>query len=185
MNKSSLAAAAAVLVVAAGAAASYWSPHITLAQIGSAIDRGDAAEVSAHVDFPALREDLKAKMAAAVSRRVDAAGLQGNALAAFGQTLAAGLANQMVDAMVTPGAVAVMLDTGKAVLPTRAATPAPAAPPAQPAPAARSDVGKRHYEVHYLDYSLVRVQRQGQESGLLFRREGLFDWKLVGVDLAP
>ena len=51
----------------------FVSPYITLKSFGSALERGDANEVSRYADYQALREDLKIKtlLAKEVAKEVD------------------------------------------------------------------------------------------------------------------
>lgn len=165
---------AALCVAVAGLL--YASPFIVLHQIGKAVERQDAEAVSAHVDFAALRESIKAQMMARLQARTAAADAPDNPLAGLGQTLARGLVGQLTDALVSPQGVMLMLEKGK---------------PGKPADVAAAGVGldtqgasrRRDYAVDYQGWSRVFVHPRGESGGFVFQRDGLMGWKLVAVQM--
>ena len=165
------------LLAMAFAALVYASPYLTLRSIGKAIERQDAEAVSAYVDFPALRESVKAGVLARMQPGLDQAEADSHPFANIGKMLAAGVVNQLTDALVSPTGVMVMLKNGK---------------PGKPADVAAAGVGvgtqpptaaRRGYAVDYQGWSQVFVHPEGESTGFLFRREGLFGWKLAGVKM--
>ena len=89
--------AVALLALLAWTASGPWR---AVAGIRQAVDAGDARALARHVDFPAARQ-LKPQ---GQDRIVRGAGVEAQTgpFAAFGLTVATGLAGGMVDAMVTP-----------------------------------------------------------------------------------
>ena len=166
-------ASAAVLALALGALL-YASPHFTLRNMGKAVEARDAEAVAAYVDFPALRESVKAQVLARMASKLDKAGGGDNPFANVGKLLAAGMVNPLTDALVSPTGVMLMLKNGK---------------PGQPADIAAAGVGvdtqtpapRKDYVVDYQGWSEVFVHRKGAESGFVLRRDGLFTWKLAGI----
>jgi len=154
-------------VLVLGAAAFYSAPYLVLWRMRGAVERGDAAAISAHVNFPLLRENLKGSLSAAMTQRSERQSSAG--VSAFGALLAGAIVEPMVDAMVTPEAVAKMMrgqkptQNGAAALPTELAT----------------DMG-------YEDLStfVVTTKRPEQPDGVsaVFTRDGL-SWKLSAVRL--
>lgn len=100
-----LAAALALALLAWTAA----GPYMTIRAIGQAVQARDAAALSEEVDFPALRSSLKAQLVDRIAREAGA-GAQDNPFAAFGLTIASGLAGGLVDAMVTPAGLGAMME---------------------------------------------------------------------------
>jgi hypothetical protein len=159
-------AAGALLVVAA---TSFASPWWTLHRLRSAVDRHDAEGVSAQVDFPALRDSVKSRLLGSIARDAGT-----NAFAAIGQAFARAVADPLVDAIVSPAGVAAMVEHGKVSIgkPTRdAGTPA-AEPPRD----------KPQYALHYRGWSHFAVTAEDGGS-FVFRRDGLWSWKLAGIEL--
>ncbi|KRC82103.1 DUF2939 domain-containing protein [Sphingomonas sp. Root241] len=88
--------AAAVLLVIAGGGWLWGSPYLTLWQLKKAADTGDLAAISAKIDYPAVRADLKTQM----HERLGRGG--GSALDKLGAAVAERFADPVVDAAVTP-----------------------------------------------------------------------------------
>ena len=166
----------AVIVVAMSfIALVYASPYITLRSIGKAVERQDAQAVSTYVDFHALRDSVKAEMLARMRPELDEARAN-NPFGNIGKMLATGVVNQLTDALVSPTGVMVMLKNGR---------------PGKPADVAAAGVGvntqeapsRRGYAVDYQGWSQVFVHPKSENTGFIFRRDGLFSWKLSGLKL--
>jgi len=168
---------AAVLAVAA-VAAYVASPYWTLHQIRSAAAAGQGDRVAAYVDFPAMRESLKAQFVQAMATRMESKGKDGQ-FAALGQAFAMQMVNGLVDAMITPEAVAAMIGSGKAPRPNLEAKP-------QPNPAnvnARREPKIRHSFESLSTFHATLVDPDTNEDLLtaVLTREGAFTWKLTAV----
>jgi hypothetical protein len=172
MKRIPVLAAGALLLVAV---TSFASPWWTLHSLRTAAARHDGGAVAAQVDFPALRTSVKAQMQASLKRDMGNAD-GGNPFAAVGTGLAMALVNPLVDAVVTPAGVAAMVEHGKVSI--GKAHPAPAA--AEPAPP--SD--KPHYALRYRGMNSFAVIADDGGS-FVFRRDGLWSWKLAGIELSP
>jgi hypothetical protein len=146
------------IAVVALAATSYASPYWTLHEMRNAIAEKDADAFSSHVDFPALRESVRAQVMIAMQARLGTPEMNGNALAGLGMLLGMALINQVIDTIVTPAGVMTLMAEGTAkpldLIPGRtpphgggpaAGTPsasAPAtAPSLTPAPSADASAG--------------------------------------------
>ena len=159
---------AAVLVLLIVAAAWWYaSPIWTLRAMRDAAKEHDAARLSAYVDYPALREDLKADLGRYVMS--EAAKRPGDAGSKLGAVIATAFLGPIVDAAVSPEGVEAML-----AVQNRKESQAP-----RPVPASAGDDpvidrdGFDSFRVHGKDAS---------KGALVFHRSGL-GWKLVGVDL--
>ena len=77
----------------------YATPYLTLYQFKKAVDAQDAAAISRHIDFPALRESMKSGLAA----RKETGG--SNPFKSLESTIAGVVTAPMVDALVTPNGI--------------------------------------------------------------------------------
>ena len=110
-SRTAIVIAVAVATVAA-CAALYASPYWALRTLSTAVQNQDAATVAEHVDFPALREDLKGQLLLKVQREMARPGVESQPFSGLGQMFAMGLVNQMVDGLVSPTGVALALKNG-------------------------------------------------------------------------
>lgn len=172
MNKKTV---AGVLVVAALGAIAYFSPYLTLHQMKTAVANRDADGLSRHVDFPALRENMKAQMLAAMSDHDTKK--DSNPFAAMGQAIAAALVGPMVDAITTPAAVMAIMKTPVQRVDT--GTAGTDADNVQEKP-------KLDYAMSYRSWDTVAVQleQHGASHGsMILRRHGLWTWKVTSMEL--
>lgn len=169
-----------IVWAAAGAAAVlagwlYASPFLAMRSIAKAVEARDSAAVSEHVDFAALREDVKGKLLLKMSRSMENTPAT-NPIAGFAQVVAAGVVNQLVETVVSPAGVMFMLERGQVSFRTPGEKPhAESAPPSTDA--------KPSFSIKYLSWSQIRLSREGRSGGFIFRREGLASWKLVALDI--
>ena len=167
----------------------YFAPHLTVRSMRLAAERGDADALSAHIDFPALRESVKSQLAAAMDERIggsDAAGVFG----AMGAHLATAIADPMINAMLTPQALSLMFSGRGLALDglslgglTTAGIRNPGASPGDSGylPQWQADMG-------YEDVSTFTVRLQPDDdaippSTLIFKRDKLLLWKLSGIEM--
>ena len=167
------AVAAAVVYVAA--------PVLAARELVAAAKAGDAAGLERRVDFPAFRESLKDELNARLMREMrDSDDRAGRALAMlFGPALVSGV----VDAFVTPEAIAVMVREGEPPAPDLEGGAAAAAPEPE---AAADDRVRQSYgfrDLNTFTVTLTREDRPETPVVLLMQRRGLIDWKLAGIDL--
>lgn len=152
----------------------YFTPHLAVSGMKSAVEAKDAAKLSRYVNFPALKESLKAdfnaKLASEVAKETD-----GNPVAFLGAALAAAFINPMIDALVTPESLAMMMKGDKPQLATNT----------EEAKSSDSDVDiSMSYES--FDRFVVTVKKKGTSEeplGLVFNRDGIFSWKLSALRL--
>ncbi len=190
--------ASIAIVVVAALGYAYASPYIALDRLKRAADSRDVETVNAYVDYPALRDSLKLQVTGLLTRRLDVQH-NGNPLAAIGAMIGVALIGPLVDAYATPDGVAALLNGmpphGE---PGERPPPPPAAqtdnPPQTPPPAAgqanansktppqppQTTAGYRG-----LNEFVVSYQHGVGDTryAAIFRRQGLFTWKLSAVDL--
>ena len=191
-----------VIVVVAALGYAYASPYIALDRLKRAADSRDVETVNAYVDYPALRDSLKLQVTGLLTRRLDVQH-NGNPLAAIGAMIGVALIGPLVDAYATPDGVAALLNgippRGE---PGERPPPPPAAPannpapnsPQTPAPAssqanANSNTPPQPPQTtagyRGINEFVVTYQHGVGDTryAAIFRRQGLFTWKLSAVDL--
>lgn len=191
-----------VIVVVAALGYAYASPYIALDRLKRAADSRDVETVNAYVDYPALRDSLKLQVTGLLTRRLDVQH-NGNPLAAIGAMIGVALIGPLVDAYATPDGVAALLngipprgEPGERPPPppaARADNPAPNSPQT-PAPAssqanANSNTPPQPPQTtagyRGVNEFVVSYQHGVGDTryAAIFRRQGLFTWKLSAVDL--
>jgi hypothetical protein len=163
--------AATVLIIAAGVTWYLTSPGWTLHQMKAAADANDPDALNSYIDYPALREDLKAEIR---GEMIAEANKDRSGFGPLGLAIGTAMTGPVVDRLVTPAGVRAALMAKRDLALIKAA------------PDAASALHIPHDPVivrRGLSEFLVASKRQ-PGSGLLFKRHGL-SWKLSGVDLPP
>jgi hypothetical protein len=163
------------------AIASYFSPHRTVHQMRTAIEKRDYRTFSYFVDYPSLRESFRGQMTAALKDMGDAGTGDAGPLGALTRGIAASLVAPMLDVVIAPAGMIEMMNAGtpkitQAVV-TGAITQTPTAPKAIP-----------DMKLSYRGWDTVAFYRadapQNPDSFIL-RRHGLWSWRLAAVELQP
>lgn len=158
------------------------SPYITLYQMRSAMQDSDADAFSKHVDFPALRENFKGQMMAAMNSQMESPEMAGNPFAGFGKAMAVAFIGPMVDNLISPAGVIAMMKNNSVSL-EAAKKQASAAPDTSPTAASKP---ASDYAIDYRSWDKMVVRLDGaseDRGGFVFRRNGIWDWKLSAVEL--
>jgi hypothetical protein len=153
------------------------SPVLGYYRLQDAARSGNQDALEATVDFPAVRESLKAQLSAGLAAKAQSdPKLKSNPFARFGMMLAGALVGKVVDTYLTPEAIGQMVSQAKA-------------------PGAKSPVdgiGNPKLEKHYSYISLDRFRvtavdpaRPDRPFSFVMDRRGLFSWKLVRIELPP
>lgn len=198
----------AAFVIAFGAWV-FFAPYLTVRSMRLAAEAGDAEAFSRHVDYPALRESVKAELSKAMNAQiVNLAG--GSELGRFGAKIAGALGNQAlgpaVDALVRPEALSALF-AGRGLADEYALLPSP---PANGGGTPVSDVGSAASEnddaarsgglsefeiarsgiratMGYEGLSRFAVNvdepSRGRRIVLILTRDKLLWWKLSAVEL--
>lgn len=85
------------------------SPYPALSGIEQGIAHRDADQLSAHTDFPKLRQNLKEQVSARLMKDTLSDAGQDNMLGALGMALASKFIKGMIDAFVTPSGMASLM----------------------------------------------------------------------------
>lgn len=170
-------AAAVLLALVAWTASGPWR---TVAGIRQAVAAGDTRALARHVDFPALRASLKPQVQ---DRIVRAAGVeaQSGPFAAFGLTVATGLAGGLVDAMVTPVGLGALME-GRKVWDRLGNVPPPSR--ADAGPDAHATPEPRLRFESFSRISATVTMDDGSELDLVLTRKGT-RWRLSEIRLPP
>ena len=170
-----IAAVVVVLLLLAWLAAGPW---LAMHGIREALAARDAAALERHVDFPALRVNLKAHLEDAIARRAGDDGDAGGLVGALGRQLAGAMGGVAVDTMVTPLGIGALLQgegmwkraTGDTVDGDTYGDPRPMDP-------------LRDAETRYASTSRFTATTRGADGSAIvaeFERQGL-RWRLVDI----
>ena len=161
--------AAAVLIVAAGVSWYWASPAWTLHQMKAAADANDASALNSYIDYPALREDLKAEI---MSQMTAEAKKHRSRFGGLGLAIGTAIGGPVIDGLVTPAAMRAALVARHDQAQVQGA-PQPATALGIPDDPVIERRGFSEFLV---------ASRKQPETGLVFKRHGL-SWKLSGVNL--
>jgi len=161
------AVAAALIVIASGALWYFESPIWTLKGMKDAAQSRDADALDAYIDYPALRESLKAELTARmmIEARKDKSGF-----GALGMAFGSAVMGPMIDGLVSPAGMRA------ALLADRQQNTGPAA--------SALHVPEQPIIVRLSFSEFVVTTKKEPGSGLIFKRHDL-SWKLSGVELPP
>ena len=152
----------------------YLTPHCAVRSLREAAAAGDAAMLAERVDFPAFRESLRQGVAAQVSKEVGG-GQGGTILGIFGTSIAMALIGPMIDAAATPAGVLALMN---------GETPENGVEPSRSRPANEApQTTIRYVDLNHFVLSTAKQDTANTPIDLVFRRDGLLSWKLVGVRL--
>jgi hypothetical protein len=146
------------------------SPYLTLYRLKSGVEARDAETVAKYVDFPALRQNLKDQLQAALSKRLDP---QQNPLAALAANLAVTFADPVVDRLITPEGLAELMAGQKP--PLASSEPSPTSP-------AKKPLEDATFGYESFDEFVVSVPSAGGAIRFVLTRSGL-SWKLSGIEI--
>ncbi len=150
------------------AAAYFGSPYYATTRFKDAAMSADADRLDESVDFPAVRENLKSQLSAAMMRTLqNDASMKNNPFAALGMMMAPAIVDKAVDAYVTPEGISALVKGRK---------------PGEPRSKEMSrDIGFT-YEWVSMDRFRVRTENEKTKQegpAVLFERRGLFTWRLI------
>jgi hypothetical protein len=162
----------------------YFTPYLAVSAMKSAAEAKDAAKLSDYVNFPAVRDSLRASFNAKLAAEVPK-GSDNNPFSALGAAMAAAFINPMIDALVTPESLAMMMKGEK---PKPANNSAQSSSPESEVVASESSESNDDTSMSYenFDRFVVTVKKKDSAEepfGLVFNRDGIFSWKLSALRL--
>lgn len=162
-----------VAVVAVGYVAA--SPYLAVHAMRDAAMAGDAPGVGEYVDFPAVKDSLKASMTAVVMKSAGEQGAE-NPMAGAGAMFAMALMGPMIDAAASPEGLAMMMRHG-----TIAKQPVSEADEKTATP--QVDAQMAYRDLNTFVVTLKDASTSDAPMGLVFRRHGITAWKLTSLEL--
>lgn len=155
------------------------SPYWTIYQIRKAVATQDAVALSQHVDFMALRQNLKPQLNRMMQRKIDHdPDLRDNPFAALGLLLAGKMVDQAVEVYVSPQGLMAVMNHQQLIHP-------PESNPSRPAQT--STAAHPQIDTHYasLNRFTIQVQRNPQQAPahIALERQGLLDWNITDIAL--
>lgn len=173
-----------VLPAIAGLVWVYFAPHLALRSMQQAAERGDAEALTAHVDFPALRQDLESQFALAAADHIGGDGSGG--WRDFGAALATTAAAPAINAMVSEQGLMLMFAGHGLARDGLAAVSADDATDRRASGAIDMRPWKATTGYEDLSTFVVTLLPQGDgavPAKLIFKRHRLLWWKLSGIKI--
>ena len=180
------------------ATGSYWyaSPYLAVNSIREAIENKDGERLNQYVDYPRLREDLKAYVVSSLTQAAaEESGVDGDdGMAALGTAIAIPIANTLIDSYLTSNVVAGLIDsTSETDMPQKKMASNPI-----PFPDIQGEIIKSKQKIEkqmnqvadvdmgYSDMNSFLVSGRfepGVTIGFEMSRQGLGRWKIAGLIL--
>lgn len=164
-----------VLVLALFGIWFFFTPYLTANAMRAAAEERDGEKLSGYVDFPALKESLKASFNAKLASDV-VADSDASAFSALGAAMAAALLNPMIDALVTPESLVMMME-GRKPEPGKSTESEPTNE------ALDADISMSYENMNTFVVTVIKRGGEQEPIGLVLRRDDLFFWKLSAVRL--
>lgn len=158
----------------------YASPYIAFHRMQAAAVRRDAVALADYVNFPALRESLKASLTAQMTKHM--APSSDNPFAGLGLLLAHSLIDRMVDGLVTPEGLAAMMQ-GASPEATEKTFPSDTEPTAS-GPNEKPIIKMGYEKFDRFTVRFVSPNNPSEEFVLVLLRERI-SWKLSAVRFPP
>ena len=171
MNRNRWVSLATVILLVAGAAWYFASPWYALGRMKAAAESNDADAMSAYIDYPSLREDMKADLMAQMfaESEKDKSGFGG-----LGIAVGSAMIGPMIDGMVSPAGIKAAFAANKAKRSAGKPGQVPGALEMNEDPV----ITRRSFS------KFVVTPKNEPDSGMVFKRHGL-SWKLSGIELPP
>ena len=154
-------------------------PYLALRGISQAIEQRDTDRLQRHVDFAALRVNLKAQLNDYLVRKAGISA-QSNLFGAAAIGMASAVAGAGVDTMVTPAGIAALL-AGHGVWNKALGNTVGGDTYAPPVPAQPLKDAEHHFQ-STSRFTATTYTAQGQPITLIISRQGL-RWKLTNIEL--
>ena len=154
-------------------------PYLAINGIRQALAEQDTGKLERHVDFPALRVNIKAQVEDSLARRAGS-DIQSNVFGAIALSAAGNLLGSGVDTMVTPLGIGALLQ-GRSMWKKSIGETVDGDTYGKPVPADPLKDAEHHYESLSRFTATVRDEG-GKPVVFVFKRKGL-GWKLADIRL--
>lgn len=169
---------AVLVLLAAVSGWYYYTPYLAVKNMRAAAEKKDSATLSRYINFPSVRESLKASLNAKMLSEI-AKKQEQNPFAALGAALAMALIGPMVEAMITPESLAMMMKGEKPSLEKSKSTSSTASATSEP----ETETSMSYENFDQFVVSTRKKSTSDDPVALVFQREGLFSWKLSAIRL--
>lgn len=189
--RNTLIALLTLILLGAGATYFYFSPRFAFDEIREAAKANDTEKLAERVDFPKLREGVKAQLNAQVAQKMSEE-LGDNPFAAFGAALATVAVDSLVDAYVSPAAIGAL---AAGLSPQHGKPKSRRRAEADPAPVPNADTNqsnatpappkaeKNFVQFDALDRASVHITgKHGEKLRFVLHLDGV-RWRLVNIVL--
>lgn len=165
---------AAIALFAALGTWFYMTPYNAYSAMAKAAENRDTTTLARYVNFPALKESVKANLSARFTAQVARQG-DSDPAATLGAAFASALINPMVEAMITPDSLTAMIRNGVPPSDDAAGTTAAAE--------SRTETTRGYEGFNRFVVKVRQVDRGREPVVFVFHREGLVSWKLSAMRL--
>jgi hypothetical protein len=166
------------VVLGVVAAAYVASPVAALYSLRSAVQNGSKDQLGALVDFPAVRDDLKAQMNARIVQALSEPDMKDNPFAGLAALVAPALVGRMIDAAVTPDGISALIRNGKIDQASVQERPSAGSGTEEPAVTRMGYLTLDRFKV-----SLDSPRTPPASMSLVLERRGILTWKLIKIEL--
>lgn len=154
----------------------YYLPHWAVYNMKKAAENKDAEALSSYVDFPALKESLKANFNTMMASEVSNS-MGDNPFAAFGVALATAFINPIIDNLVTPESLAMLMKGEKPKFNnTQSKSNVESSPQG-----GETRTSMRYDNLNRFIVSFKNKESQEEQVKLIFKRDGIISWKLCAL----
>lgn len=165
--------AVAVVVLLAAGGFYFASPWMAVGALKQALHDKDRDRLEELIDFPSVRENLKADFNAMMMKKVNEdPEMKNNPFSGLALAIIPGLVDRMVDAAVNPANLSNL--GGRAALDDKA--PVEGAKGSPPGKITMAYDGLNRFRI-------LEPIDQGQALGWVMKRKGLFGWRLTRIEL--
>ncbi len=154
----------------------YFTPYLVVDRMKKAVEQNDAATMSECIDLPSVKESVKMYLSSEMGKKMREE-KSDNPFEALGYMLANAMIGPVVDAFVTPQNMAMMMS---GMVPDKSSITEGAAAWSSPGDEALD----RKLSYDGFDKFTVAVKRKGDAGDpvvLVFKRDGLFGWKMSAI----
>ncbi|QCI93395.1 DUF2939 domain-containing protein [Novosphingobium sp. EMRT-2] len=150
------------------------SPYYALHSLRAAAIDADSDKLEANVDFPAVRDNLKSQMTAAlVNKMQNDPEMKNNPFSGLGLLVLPGIVDRMIDAYVTPDGIAAILRGQNPTEKTKI----------EDNPDIQSQA--RYVSLDRFRVRLRNVKLNQEGPSFLLERRGFATWKVIRLELPP
>lgn len=160
------------LVLLAAAAYWFWSPLLALRQMQTAARAMDGAAFNERVDYPRLRESVKASLRGQKPQQAPSS----DPAASMGRIFGDMLMGRVIDGLVQPEIVMRMMEQGRFERADQAQVPDD-----DPEVEKKDWVGEREGMNTFIAFVGRKGKSKDERLGLVMERSGFATWRLVGL----